>query len=174
MKLGTISVLTSIVIFSAGLAGAETTKAEKIGVVDMQRALRTVKAGQKAKRKLEKEFNRKKTELQKEEGAIKKMQGELQKQSLVMSEKARSQKQAELQQRIVQFQEKTFRSQAEIQKREQDLTSPIINGLRAVIQALAKKKGYTMVLEKNENAVLFSLEKDDLTSEVINIFNKKP
>ena len=144
----------------------------KIATIDMQKALQTVDSGKKAKALLEKEFNAKKKELQTEEASIKKMTEEFKKQSLVMSDDARAKKQGELQERIVKFQELTGRSQAEIQQKERDLTQPIITKLRGVIADTAKKHEYSVVLEKNENSVLYSQEKDDITSEVINNFDK--
>lgn len=145
----------------------------KIGYVDMQKALQTVDAGKKAKSELEAEFNKKKKELQNEETAIKKMHEDLTKQAAVLNDAARAKKQAEIQERIMKFQENTQRSQAEIQKKEQSLTEPIVKKLRAQIKEISEKKGYQLVLEKNENTVLYSLEKDDLTQELINEANKK-
>ncbi|MGE0615362.1 MAG: OmpH family outer membrane protein [Bacteriovoracia bacterium] len=152
---------------------ADVPAGVRIGTVDMQTALQTVGAGKKARSELEKEFNKKKDELQKEEASIKKMHEDFQKQSLVMNDQTRAKKQQELQQRILKFQEETGRSQMEIQKKEQELTAPIIKNLRKIIQGIAAKKSYTVILEKNENTVLFSLEKDDLTSEVIEAYNKE-
>ena len=146
----------------------------KIGTVDMQKALQSVDAGKKAKSQLEKEFNTKKKDLQTEEASIKKMTEEFKKQSLVLSDEARAKKQQEIQERIMKFQELTQRSQTEIQQKEQDLTGPIIMSLRTMIGDLAKKKGYTFVLEKNENSVLYSPEKDDLTADLISAYNSKP
>ncbi|MGK5081831.1 OmpH family outer membrane protein [Bdellovibrionota bacterium FG-1] len=159
--------------FHAQLARASEESGVKIATVDMQKALQSVEAGKKAKSQLEKEFNTKKKALQSEEVAIKKMGEEFKKQAAVMNEDARAKKQAEIQERIMRFQETTGRSQAEIQQKERDLTSPIIVKMRAIISEMAKQKGYSVVLEKNENTVLFSLEKDDLTSEVVSIYNKK-
>jgi outer membrane protein len=158
----------------AGVASA-TALAEdtKIATVDMQKALQTIDAGKKAKASLEKDFNAKKKELQAEEAAIRKSGEEFKKQSLVLSDEARAKKQAELQERIMKFQETTAKSQAEIQQKEAELTEPLVKRLRLVIEEIAKKKGYQMVLEKNENTVLFSQEKDDLTTEVIEAFNKQ-
>lgn len=138
----------------------------------MQRALQTVDSGKKAKAQLEKEFNAKKKDLQAEETAIKKMGEEFKKQSLVLSDEARMKKQGEIQERIMKFQETTARSQAEIQQKEGELTEPIIHKIRKIIGELAKKKGYSVILEKNENTVLFSLEKDELTEEVISLYDK--
>lgn len=144
----------------------------KFGIVDMQKALQSVEAGKKAKAELEAEFNKKKTELQNEEAAIKKLHEEFQKQSLVMNDQAKAKKQGELQERIMKFQEKTARSQADIQKKEQDLTQPIVGALKKIVRGIASERQMALVLENNENTILFSLDKDDITQEVINQYNK--
>lgn len=163
-------------LLAVGLSLSQGARADevRIGTVDMQRALQSVDAGKKAKADLEREFNAKKKELQAEEAAIKKMGEEFKKQSLVMSEEARNKKQNEIQERIMKFQETTQRSQMEIQRKEQELTEPIVTRLREIVADVAKEKKYSLVLERNENMVLFFLEKDDLTDTVIGLFNKKP
>jgi outer membrane protein len=145
----------------------------KIAVVDMQRAIQSVEAGKKAKSQLEKEINEKRKNLQTEEATIKKMGEEFKKQSLVMSDEARSKKQAELQEKIFKFQEETQKTQQELQQKEATLTEPIVSKLRNVISDLAKQKGYNFVLEKNENMVLYFDDKDDLTGDVVSLFNKQ-
>jgi Skp family chaperone for outer membrane proteins len=89
-----------------------------------------------------------------------------------MSDEARSKKQNEIQERIMKFQELTQKSQGEIQQKEHTLTEPIITRLRTLVAETAKKKGMTVVLEKNDATVLYSLDKDDLTNEIIDLFNK--
>ncbi len=163
----------ALVLSSLSIAFAQAAAEVKIGTVDMQKALQSVDSGKKAKAQLEKEFNAKKKELQGEETSIRKATEEFKKQSLVMSDEARAKKQGELQERIMKFQELTSRSQMEIQQKEKELTQPLINRLKGIIADLAKKGDYSVVLEKSENSVLFSLEKDDLTSEVISNFNKQ-
>lgn len=160
--------ILALVLFSAGARAEEI----RVGVVDMQKAIQTVEAGKKAKGQLEKEFNSRKKDLQAEEASIKKMGEEFRKQSLALTDEARQKKQAELQERILKFQQLTASSQQELAQKEQELTQPIVSRLRSVISDLAKQKGYTVILEKNDNTVLFSLEKDDLTAEVVTVFNK--
>lgn len=173
-----LSVLVSVLAFaglsfSGGPKAFANAEAVRIGMVEMQKALQTVEAGKKAKADLEKQFNAKKKELQTEEAAIKKITEDFKKNSLVLSDDARAKKQNEIQERIMKFQQYTQQSQFEIQQKERDMTAPIIEGLRALIQETAKSKGYTMVLEKNEATVLYSLDKDDLTAEVIAAYDKK-
>src|SRR5205823_5894049 len=138
----------------------------KIAVVDLQKALQSVEAGRNAKSTLEKEFNEKKKALQAEEEAIKKMSEDFKKQSLVLSEEAKGRKQNEIQERLMKYREMFGKSQFDIQNRERQLTEPIISKLRGIVEDMGSKAGYTIILEKNENNVLFSLPKDDLTEDV--------
>ena len=164
-------------ILSALLLMISAAKAEgenyRIATIDMQKALQSVEAGKKAKSQLEKEFNTKKKMLQDEETAIRKLTEEFRKQSMVLSDDAKAKKQQEIQERIMKFQETTAKSQAEIQQKEAELTAPIIKNLKDVIKDLAAKKNYNVVLDKNENNVLFSNDKDDLTGDLISTFNSK-
>lgn len=169
--LGFVSLSCSLLVLS--FSSAAWSADVKIGTVDMQRALQSVDAGKKAKAQLEKEFNTKKEELQRKESAIKKLTEEFQKQTLAMSEEARAKRQASLQQDILQFQQLTARSQTEIQQKERELFQPIFNKLKTVIADTAKKHEFTVVLERNENNVLYSQEKDDMTNEVITTFDKQ-
>lgn len=166
--------LFNIGLVAFGLVGANVwanTEGMKIGTVDMQKALQTVEAGKKAKAQLEKEVNEKKAEIEKEKASITKMGEEFKKQALVMNEEARNKKQAELQERILKLQEKAGKTEMELRQKEQSLTQPIIGKIREIISNIAKEKGYTIILEKNENTVLFSLDKDDLTTDVISSYN---
>jgi outer membrane protein len=156
-------------LINTAQAADDTTK---IATVDMQKALQSVDEGKKAKSQLETEFNAKKKQLSAEETSLRKITEDFKKQAAVMSDEARARKQGEIQEKVAKFQEETQKSQMEIQQKERELTDPILNRLRGVIQTIAKSRGYSTVLEKNDNVVLFSLDKDDLTTEVIAAFNK--
>lgn len=170
-----MNLLKSFVISVAFLGMTQTALAEKVrvGVVDVQKALQTVADGKKARGKLENTFNKKNKEVQAEEKKIREELEAFQKKAMVMSDKVKAKKQAELQQKYMKLQEKKSRYQAELQKTEAELTKPIIDNIRETIKRLAKEKGYTVVLEKNANNVLYSLEKDDLTQLVIKQYKKK-
>ena len=92
-------------VLAAGISGAQAAEEVKIATVDMQKALQTVDAGKKAKSQFEKELTAVKKQVDGEEAAITKMGEEFKKQSLVMNDEARSKKQAELQERIMKYQE---------------------------------------------------------------------
>lgn len=145
---------------------------QKIAVLDIQKAIQTSDAGKKAKSELETAFNKKKAELQAEEGKLKKLQEDFQKQSAALNQVARQKKESELREKFVKYQELLQKSQQEIQGKEQEMSAPIIAKIRSNVTEIAKKKGYSIVLEKNENLVLFQDGKDDLTDDVISSINK--
>ena len=144
----------------------------KMAIVDLQKALQSVDSGKKARVTLEKEFNDMKKKLEEEEKAIQKMSEDFKKQSLVLNEETRGKKQSELQERLLRYRELFGKSQMEIQTRERELTEPIVKKLRSVVENMGAQRGYTMILEKNENGILFSKAQDDLTEDVIKAFNK--
>ena len=167
-RLNTLVGLTALTL-SSSLAFADV----KIGYVDMQRAIQETPAGKKAKKELEESFNKKKKELEKFEADIKKKGEEFEKRSMAMNEDARGKKQNEIQGEMRKYQEMAAKSQMEIQKQERDLTQPIVTKLRSNLDAIANKEDFTMVLEKNENGVMFAKKEIDLTERLIKEFDKK-
>lgn len=145
----------------------------KIGFVDMQRAIQETSTGKKAKKELEDEFNKKKKELEKREADIKKMGEDFEKRSMAMNEDTRMKKQAEIQKQMRDYQELAGKSQMEIQKREHDLTQPIVTKLRGIIEDIAKKEDFTMIMERSEQSVMWAKKDIDLTDRVIQAYEKK-
>jgi outer membrane protein len=154
--------LASSLVFAADM---------KIGIVDMQKAIQSTAAGKKAKTELETEFEKRKKELQKKEADLKKMNDDLEKKKSVMSEEVMGRKQAELQEEMMKYREVLTKNQSEIQKKERDLTQPILEKMRKTISEVAKEGGYTYILE-NSPVVLFADSSHDLTDKVIKAFEK--
>lgn len=161
--------LGAMVAMQAQVASAQTAK---IGYVDMQKAIQETSTGKKAKKELEKEFNAKKAQLQKKEADLKKMAEDLEKKQVALSDDMRAKKQQELQTEMMKFQREVGESQIEIQKKERELTGPILEKLQASIDKVAKAGGYTMILEKNEQSVLWAMKDVDLTDAVVKDFEK--
>lgn len=145
----------------------------KIGYVDMQKAIQETAAGKKAKKELEDEFNKKKKDLEKKEADIKKMHEDFEKRSMAMNEDARLKKQNEIRGEMGKYQENAAKAQMEIQKKERELTQPIVTKLRALIDEIAKKEDLTVVLEKAENSVMWAKKEIDLTDRIVKAYDGK-
>lgn len=156
----------------ASLVSTSAIAAEvKIGYIDMQKAIQETAAGKKAKKELEEEFNKKKKDLEKKEADIKKMHEDFEKRSMAMNEDARMKKQQEIRAEMGKYQEVAGKAQMEIQKRERDLTQPIVTKLRSIIDEIAKKEEFTVILEKAENSVMWAKKDIDLTERVIKAYD---
>jgi outer membrane protein len=87
----------------------------------------------------------------------------------MLTQEARSAKERELQVKARDFQRWQEDVQADINQKRMELGQAVQLGLRKVIKKLAEDEGFTIVLEKNENIVLFSVKPLDLTDRVIKI-----
>lgn len=157
-------------MLSSGMARAADVK---IGFIDMQRAIQETSEGKKAKKNLEAEFNKKKAELEKKEADLKKMFQDFEKKSLALSDEVKAKKQRELQMEMQKHQELVAKSQMEIQKKERELTQPIVKKIQGIIGKIADAEGFTVILEKSEQLVLYAKKDIDLTDRVLKEYDKK-
>lgn len=155
------------------LSSPSISAAVKIGTIDLQKALQNVKKGKSAKAELEKEFQEKKKKIDAEQESIRKMSEEFQKKSLVLSEKARAEKGAQIQQKIGAWQEMVQKAQGEMQAREGDMTRPILEGLKTIGSDIAKKKSLELLFEANSSGLLYAADKTDVTDDVIKAYDEK-
>jgi outer membrane protein len=158
-------------LFLAGAARADVVPS-KIAIVNMQHAIQSVDEGKKAREVLAKDWDAKQKKLQDEGKKIQQAMQDLQKQSLVMDPKALKEKEDKIQQQILQLRELEAKSHQEFQKKDQEVSEPIIKKLRGLVTKISKEKGYTLVLDGNESNVIYS-ETDDITGDVIKLYDKK-
>jgi len=138
----------------------------KIGFVDLQRTLNETAAGKKAKKKLESDKSKKQKELDKEQKKLQKFAKDLEKQMSVLKPDVLRKRQQELQERYVKLQQTYMQLQQDLAKNEAELVRKIFTKASPVIQKIAKADGYSMILEKNESAVLWGQPALDITTKV--------
>lgn len=160
--------------FASNTSAQEAPKADgtaaKVGIVDIEKAIRATSAGQKMTKDLQTEFDKKKTEFTKREGDLKKMFEDLEKKKSLLTDEAREKKAIEIQQERMKFQQEVAESQQAIQKKERDMLEPIAKKMETVIDKLAKSGGYTAILDRR--AILWGAKTADLTDTVVKEFEK--
>jgi outer membrane protein len=144
-----------------------------VGLVDIQKVITTIKEGKGVQKTLEKAFNDKKTVLKKDEDKIKKSQEDYKKQSMVLADQARANKEREIQEAMMKLQSKTMEFQKEIQKMEQDMKKPILEKLRPIIDEISKANAVAMTFELSAAPIIYAEAKKDITDEVIKAYDKK-
>lgn len=155
-------------IFLVTTAAAAQTK---IGVVDLQTAVASTKAGKSAKSKLEKAKNKAEKSIEERAEKIKKMEEEMQKQMPLMSEGGKKDMLDRYRKEMLELQEMVQDSQVKLAKKRNEMLEPILNKMGAIIQDLALSDGYTLIIDKSAGTVLYHEPTIDLTNEVIKRYN---
>lgn len=165
--------MTRIAIVAAAFAFtfAHVAHAEdnKLGYVDLQRALNEVEEGAKAKSALKKEFDEKQKQLDSKQNELKALKEELDSRGSLMKPEIKQDKLNELQKKLMETQQTYFALQQELSKREQDATGEIFKKMSVIMQTMGEDQGYTLIVEKS--AVLYAKGALDLTNELIRRYN---
>lgn len=143
----------------------------KIGSVDMQKAVNECNAGKEAKIDLTKEVEKVQRLIAERQKEIQEMKETLEKQGLMLTPEARAAREKELQTNIRDYQRWGEDIQNEVNQKRTEMEKNIAVGLQKVVQKLGGDGGYTLILEKNENIVLFASKATDLTDLIIKTYD---
>lgn len=161
-----VLVLISLTLLDVGFA------AIKVGTVDLEKALQSVKKGKDAKDRLEKKFKGIKAKLDKQEADLQKTSEDLKKKAVVLSDKAKQEQGMAFQQKVAEFQQARQQAQLEMQNDEVKETQPILKGLADMMPEIGKDAGVEMVFEAKAG-LLYAAERIDLTDKLVAKFDKK-
>lgn len=166
MKRIGLFLLVFIMISGSALASG------KIAYVEVQRVLETSEPGEKALGQLTQRFEDMRSELDRERANVEKMREELQKQSLVLSQDAQEDLEAELRTKVREFQEMFQAYQARMQQEEQELSEPIIDMLFDIINEYGQKHEYSLILDAQGSGLIYASESLNITDQIIEELNK--
>lgn len=145
----------------------------KIGVVDIPKAIQATKEGQKIKKQLEEDYNKRKADLEKRAKDIAKMQEDFEKKNLVLSDDARNKKQQEIEEQKMKYMELREKNLQDLSKKDHELSQPMIKKLNEVIGNIATKEGFTAIFHKSDQNLVWAAKEIDITDEVVKELEKK-
>ena len=177
--------LAQYTIGGSAWAGQATTSPLKMGIVDLDRALKESTAGKQAlqtlkqfRDKVVKEINDKKRQKDSKETTLRDLQTELTSQSLVLSETAKRDKEEtyrrqvrELRKFIDDSNHFIEESERELREREAEMTSKLLRDLLDIIRAVGKEESFTIIFERNDRFLLYAADAIDLTDKIIKRFD---
>jgi len=127
-----------------------------------------------AAKKVENEFQPRRTELQNLQSQIDKMTADLQKASPVQDPKVSAQQQDAIDQKKREMTRKTEDAQSAYQKRLQDMLGPVYDDIGKALDAFAKAHGITLILDVTKIQGIVSADGSlDITKAFITEFNSK-
>lgn len=165
------SVIGAIAVLLISVTVAWGTSEYTFAFVDLQKALNLCKAGQDAKEKFAKEVEKAEEKLSSKQEELKRLKEVLEKQSAMLNEETFKQKEKDYQAKLRDFKRLYEESQDELKAQDNEAVKEILAELVKITQDYGKEKGFTFIFEKSESALLFADEKQEVTNDIIKIYD---
>lgn len=141
-------ILSIVAIAMISLAQTSVGAELKIGFVDQERITRESAPADRASKQLEKEFAPRAQEIQRREGQIKTLQGQLEKDALTMSESDRRAKEQELGRLTLDFQRMQREYREDLNLRRNQELGALFERANRVIRQIAEAEKYDLILQE--------------------------
>lgn len=172
MRFAKIGWLIFGVVAACALApAARAQSAVKIGYVDLQRALNESDTGRRAKEDFKGQVDKLQGKLKKQKEDLEGLKSQLEKKASVMKDEERGDLEENYRKKLRDFERDYKDAQADLQRKDNELTATIIKDLQEIIRDYGEREGYTIILEASSNAVLYGAKGADLTDMVIELYN---
>ena len=162
-----------VLVTSAGYTLNSVRADEQIAIVDVQRVVNDSIAGKAAKSNLEGQISKAKLKLAGLKSEFEKQKTELEKQSAILSGTALEQRKEALAKKQVDFQRAYQDMQQELAKANEREIGKVIKQVNEVVKELSDKRGYAFVFEKDRQSVLYASSRIDITEEVVSELDKR-
>ncbi len=161
-----------VVACALGLAGVSTataSDAEGIAVVDLQGAVLQTEDGIRAQATLKKLFDKRQQDLDGKQQRLAKVKQDIERQSKVLSRESLARRMESWQREMLELQSVFVDYNKELQKKQSELTAPILQKMVAIIGRLAQRNAYDLVIDKS--AAPYARPDLDLTDRVVSAYN---
>ena len=162
--------LLSIILVGSFIATASAAEL-KIGVVDLQKAMELSEAGQKAKTMFQKKVDRVQQDLKAKQDELALLKEDLDRQSVLLSDEARMEKQSSYQLGLKDFKRLYEDAQEELRREDAKLSEKILKNLQEVIEDYGEKQNYDLIMEKTQSGLLHRNSNLDITSAIILLYD---
>lgn len=153
-------------LIGSGVAAADV----KIGFVNTERVFREAAPAVRAQKKIEKEFAKRDQDIQKMAAKVRKMQEDLEKNSVTMNESERRNKQRELGELNLDFQRKQREFREDLNQRRNEELAAVLEQANRAIKAIAESEKYDIIFQE----AVYASPRIDITDKVIKALADKP
>ena len=157
------SCLVAAFFIATGFSQMAMSADLKIGFIDQERITRESAPAERASKQLEKEFAPRSQELQRREGQIKALQGQLEKDALTMSESDRRAKEQELGRLALDFQRMQREYREDLNLRRNQELGALFERANRVIKQIAEAEKYDIIFQE----AVYRNPKIDITDKVL-------
>lgn len=170
MKRLMITACAFFILTTAGTALA--ADGIKIASVDVRKVALESRDGLEAKKTLSEMADAVENTLKTKQAELEKIKDVLDGKGKKLTAKERSAKEKDLQKKIGQYRELGQNAQKELQVKEQELGSKIMERIEKIVKEFALKNGYSLVVRKSD--VVYIDEKSDVTAQILKLVDTPP
>ena len=173
----TLLVVAGAVLVGTSMAHAQAPAASpaaaRVAYIDVQRVLARSAAGVAAREALEKDRASMQREMDAKRQELEKIRDELEKRGPLMTADARREKEEQLERKRRDATRLADDFQRELQRKEQQLGSKVLQDLVGLIERYGKQKGYQMIVEKRGAGLIYGAPELDITDEIIRSYDQE-
>ena len=153
--------------------GSNVFAADKIGFVNLREIMQNSNAGKKAGEEFKKLYDKKTEVIKVTENDLKKMKEALEKQSSLLTQTARKEKETAYQKKLRDYQLLVEDTNKELKARDEEIASKLIPEIMKVVRTIAEREKYTLVIDTASIPVPYFAKENDFSPKVIDEFNKQ-
>lgn len=152
-----------------GQAGAAS--AGKIGVLNLQEAIATTAEGKKAFEEIQKKYQPRQQDLQRQQQEITALNDQLQRQAATLSDEERMRLSRELEDKQKIFKRATEDANADFQADNQDAFRRLAQKVIRIVNEYAPQNGFALIMEETQIQPYFLVAEYDITAEIVRRFD---
>ncbi len=148
----------------------------KIGYIDSERIFAEYTATRDAQEQFDRDVEAWRREAEQSEQDLEEMRQELESQRLLLSENALAEKERALQAKASEYErfvQSIWGPTGRIAQRNAELTKPIIEKIRGVLDKIGAEQGYSIIFDAADGNIVYGEESLDLTEQVLAELNKE-
>lgn len=147
--------------------------AEKIGFINLRAIMQNSNNGKKAAEDFKKLVDRKSETIKAAENELKKMKDALDKQSAVLTETVKKEKENAYQKKMRDYQILVDDSNKELKAKDEEIAGKLIPEIMKVVRIIGEREKYTLIMEISSMPVPYFAKENDISKKVIDEYNKQ-
>ena len=167
--------LLSFATVGAAQDPAPTGTGGKIGLISIQQAILATGEGKQAFDELQKKYEPRRQQLQRDQDSITQLTDQLQKQGATLSDEEATRLRRELDRKQSQFKREQEDAQSDFQGDNQEIGNKIGGKMVAIIRDYAQKNGYQVVMDLSQAqgaSIFYAANGVDITEPVVKLFDQ--
>ncbi|MEN6622018.1 MAG: OmpH family outer membrane protein [Smithella sp.] len=147
--------------------------ADKIGFINLRAIMQNSNNGKKAAEEFKKLVSKKSETIKTAENELKKMKDALDKQSAVLTETVKKDKETAYQKKMRDYQILVDDTNKELKAKDEEIAGRLIPDIMKVVRVIGEREKYTLILEISSMPVPYFAKENDISKKVIDEYNKQ-